>query len=256
MRPTHSVPPDNGSRRSLRCPPSHLLMALSSHLAQASARMAQPSGPSTHAASMGRVSPLLHQPGSTTYSPPTTTTMEGEYGSTAAPPMPSAQASPPDRLAKGLMAPSPATMEVATPLPSLAHPSTPARSYPSHPHQTMGGIPEGLMAPSPATTEAVTPLPSSACPFLPTRPSPTHPLPTMWGSAALAACRVLAHARSHQRLAFAMSKYPGFADENPWVMKAINAVTRDLQCWYQQHSIHQYLARQTQQRLAATTLHC
>jgi hypothetical protein len=101
MRPTHSVPPDNGSRRSLRCPPSHPLMVLPSHLAQASAQMARPSGPSTHAASMGRVSPLLHQLGSTTYCPPTTTTMEGEYGPTAAPLMPSAQASPPDRLAKG-----------------------------------------------------------------------------------------------------------------------------------------------------------
>jgi hypothetical protein len=232
MRPTHSVPPDDGSCRSLRCPPSHPLMVLPSHLAQASTRTTQPSGPSTHAASMGRVSPLLHQPGSTTYSPPTTTTMEGEYGPTAAPPMPSAQASPPDCLAKGLMAPSPVTTEAATPSPSLAHPSTPARSYPSHPHRTMGGIPEGLVAPSPATTEAAMPLPSSARPFLPTWSSPTHYLPTMGGSAASAACRVLACTRSHQRLAFAMSKYPGFADENPWVMEAINAVVHELQCWY------------------------
>ncbi len=118
------------------------------------------------------------------------------------------------------------------PLPSLAHPSTPAWSYPSHPHQTMGGIPKGSMAPLPATTEAAMPLPSSARPFLPTRSSPTHYLPTMGGSAALAACRVLARTRSRQRLAFAMSKYPGFADENPWVMEAINAVARELQCWY------------------------
>jgi hypothetical protein len=159
--------------------------------------------------------------------------------------LPSAQASPPDRLAKGLMAPLPATTAAATPLPSLAHPSTPARSYPSHPNQTMGGIPKGSMAPSPATTEAAMPSPSSARPFLPTWSSPIHPLPMIGGSAALAACRVLARARSHQRLAFAMSKYPGFADENPWVMKAINAVARELQCWYRRHSIHQYLARQT-----------
>jgi hypothetical protein len=83
--------------------------------------------------------------------------------------LPSARASPPDRLAKGLMAPSSATTpEATTPLPSLAHPSTPAWSYPSHPHQTMGGLPEGLMAPSPATTEAATPLPSLARPFSPT----------------------------------------------------------------------------------------
>ncbi len=53
--------------------------------------------------------------------------------------LPLARASPPDRLAKGLMAPSPATTEAAMPLPSLAHPSTPAWSYPSHPHRTMGG---------------------------------------------------------------------------------------------------------------------
>ncbi len=141
MRPTHSVPPDDCSNPvpTISCPPSHPLMVSPSHLAQASARMARPSGPSTHAASMGRVSPLLHQPGRTTYSPPTTTTMEEEYGPTAAPPMPSAQASPPDRLAKGSMAPSPATTEAATPLPSLAHPSTPAWSYPSHPHQTIWG---------------------------------------------------------------------------------------------------------------------
>jgi hypothetical protein len=224
-------------------------MALPSHPVQASARMAQPSGPSTHATLMGRVSPLLHQPGSTTYSPPTSTTMGGEYCPTAIPPMlsapaislyhstapfsivhakisqkldqieatlarctgnlartlmeplshsphpphcggsttpsacdlPSAQASPPDRLAEGLMAPSPATTEAAMPSPSLAHHPTPARSYPSHPHQTMGGIPEGSMAPTPATTEAATPLPSSAHPFLPTRSPPTHPLPTMGG---------------------------------------------------------------------------
>jgi hypothetical protein len=93
----------------------------------------------------------------------------------------SARARPPDRLAKGLMAPSPATTEAATPLPSLAHPSMPALSYPSHPHRTMGGIPEGLMAPSPATTEAATLSPSSARPFLPTWSSPTHSLPTMGG---------------------------------------------------------------------------
>jgi hypothetical protein len=123
-----------------------------------------------------------------------------------------AQASPPDRLAKGLMAPLPATTEAATPLPSLAHPSTPAWSYPSHPHRTMGGIPEGSMAPLPATTEATKPSPSSACPFLPT-----------WR-------RTLECSQQH--LAFTMSKYPRFADENPWVMENINAVARELQCWY------------------------
>jgi hypothetical protein len=154
----------------------------------------------------------------------------------------------------GSMAPLPATTE-ATPLSlSLAHPSPPAWSYPSHPHQTMGGILERLMAPSPATTEVATPLPSSAHPFLPTRSSPTHPLPSMGGSAALAAGRALPC--SLQRLAFAMSTDPGFADKNPWVMEAINAVARELQCWYRRHSIRRYLARQTRQRLATTTLQC
>jgi hypothetical protein len=147
MRPTHSVPPDDGSRRSLRCPPSYPLMASPSHLAQASARMAQPTGPSTHAASMGRVSPLLHQLGSTTYSPPTTTTMEGEFGPAAAPLMPSAQASPPDCLAKGLMAPLPVTTEAAMPSPSLAHPSTPAWSYPFPPTEPWGGFLKGRWHP-------------------------------------------------------------------------------------------------------------
>jgi hypothetical protein len=49
-------------------------------------------------------------------------------------------------------------------------------------------------------------------------------------SAALAASR--AYARSQQRLALTMSEYPGFADKNPWVMKAVNAAAHELQCWY------------------------
>jgi hypothetical protein len=93
----------------------------------------------------------------------------------------------------------------------------------------------GSMAPLPATTEAATPSPSSAHPFLLTWSSPTHPLPTMGGSAASAACRALE--RSQQPLAFTMSKCPGFADANPWVMETINAVAHELQCWYQRHFI-------------------
>jgi hypothetical protein len=77
MRHFNNLPWDDGSRWSPRCPPSHPLMALPSHPAQASVRMAQPSGPSMHAALMGRVSPLLHQLESTTYSPPTSATMGG-----------------------------------------------------------------------------------------------------------------------------------------------------------------------------------
>jgi hypothetical protein len=57
----------------------------------------------------------------------------------------------------------------------------------------------------------------------------------MGGSAALAACRALE--RSQQHLAFTMSKCPGFADANPWVMETINAVAHELQSWYQRHSI-------------------
>ncbi len=94
----------------------------------------------------------------------------------------------------------------------------------------------GSMAPSPATTEAAKPSPSSAHPFLPTRSSPTHPLPTMGGSAALTASRALV--RSQQRLALlTISDCPGFADAHPWVMEDVNAVARELQCWYRRHSI-------------------
>jgi hypothetical protein len=64
----------------------------------------------------------------------------------------------------------------------------------------------------------------------------------MGGSAASAASRAMPC--SHQRLAFAMStltifadKNTGFANKNPWVMKAVNAVARELQCWYRRHSI-------------------
>ncbi len=62
--------------------------------------------------------------------------------------------------------------------------------------------------------------------------------------------------RSQQRLAFTMSKCPGFADANPWVMENINAVAHELQCWYQRHSIRWYLARQTRRCLATTTIQC
>jgi hypothetical protein len=85
MRHFNNLPRDDGSRRSPKYPPSHPSMASPSHPAQASAWTAGPSGPSTHAASMGRVSPLLHQPGIMTYSPLTFATMGGEYCPTAVP---------------------------------------------------------------------------------------------------------------------------------------------------------------------------
>jgi hypothetical protein len=87
MRHFNNLPRVDGSRQSPRCLPSHPSMASPSHPAQASARTARPSGPSMHTALMGRVSPLLHQPGSMTYSPPTSATMGGEYCPTAVPPM-------------------------------------------------------------------------------------------------------------------------------------------------------------------------
>jgi hypothetical protein len=90
------------------------------------------------------------------------------------------------RNSAGSMAPLPATTEAAMPLPSLARPSMPARSYPSHPHQTMGGIPKGSMAPSPATTEAAMPMPSlsPACPSLPAWSTPSPPITTGGGATA------------------------------------------------------------------------
>ncbi len=247
------MPQDNGSRRSHRCPPFHYKMALMPEYAQASTRAPRPSQPLPGSPmSLAPVS-LYHQQGSTM-----PLAAPAAYSSCHLVPFASmGGGSPhtrPHDCSYGSMAPSPATTEATRSSPILAHPSPPARSYPSHSHRIMGGIPEGLMAPSPATTEAATPLPSSACLFLPTRSSPTHPLPTMGGSAASAAGRALLC--SLQRFVFAMSTDPGFADKNPWVMEAVNAVACELQCWYQRHSIHRYLARQTRQCLAATTLQC
>ncbi len=122
------MPQDDGLRRSTRCPPAHPLKASPSHHVQASARTARPSGPLTRSpALMGKVSPIFNQWGRTKYSPPATSTMGGEYSPTAAPPMPSARASPFDRSAKGRIAPSPARHEAAMP------------SRPPHHDQQMGG---------------------------------------------------------------------------------------------------------------------
>jgi hypothetical protein len=65
MRPTYGVPQDDGSHRSHRCPPSHHEMALTPKYAQASARVPQPSQPSTGSPMLlAPVSPY-HQQGST-----------------------------------------------------------------------------------------------------------------------------------------------------------------------------------------------
>jgi hypothetical protein len=188
MRPTYSVPQDDGSRRSHQCPPSHHKMALTPEYAQAFARVPRPSQPSTGSPMLSAPVSPYHQQGST---------------------MPSA-------------APAAYSSCHLEPFASMGEGS---------PHTRPHDCSYGSMAPSPATTEAATPLLSSARPFLPTQSSPTHPLPMMGGSAALAACRALE--RSHQHLASTKSKHPGFADANPWLMEEINAVARELQCWYQ-----------------------
>jgi hypothetical protein len=168
MRPTYGGSQDDGSRLSHRCPPSHHKMALMPEYAQASARAPRPSQPLTGSPmSSAPVSPY-HQQGSTM-----PLAAPAAYSSCHLVPFVSmGGGSPhtrPHDLSYGSMAPSPANTEATPPSPSLAHHSTPAQSYPSHPHRTLGGIPEGSMAPSPATTEAATPSPSSARPFLPAR---------------------------------------------------------------------------------------
>jgi hypothetical protein len=212
MRPTYSVPPDNGSCQSLRCPPSNPLMASPSHPAQASARTAHPSGPSMHVASMGRVSPLLHQPGSMTYSPPTTTTMGGGIWS--------------DGCTTDAVGPSKSTRPLGKRVDSTL------TCY----HRGGNAIAE--LGPS----------------FLADSVFSHPPSTNDGGSAASTASHALV--RSQQHVAFTMSTCPGFADANPWVMEEIKAVARELQCWYQRHSICWYLARQTWQRLATTTTKC
>ncbi len=83
--------------------------------------------------------------------------------------------------------------------------------------------------------------------------SPTHTLLTVGESTALAASRAID--RGLQRLAYLMSTLR-HADAHPWGVDALNAVALELQYWYQRHSICRYLARQTQHRLAATTIQC
>ena len=176
MRHFTNLPPNYGSRRFERCPPSHHEMVLTPYYAQASARAPRPSPPLTHSpVSSAKVSPYQHR---------------GSNSPLAAPSVPLAGGCPPN---------------------------------PS-------GRLDGLMAPSPTTTGAATPSASSARTSLLARSSPTHPLPTMGGSATLAARRALSC--SQQRLAFAMSTHPGFADKNPWVMEVFNAVAHELQFWY------------------------
>jgi hypothetical protein len=243
MRQSYDLPQDNGSRRSHQCPSSHHKMALRPKYVQASAWAPQPSQPSTGSSMLlAQVSPY-HQQGSAMPS----AAPEAHSSRHLVPFASMGGGSPQARLhdcSQGLMAPLPMYLGASTPL----HP-------PQHfiPFVSMGGECtlsagclqpltgatrngcQGSMAPSPITSGVTRPSPSLAHPFLPTRSSPTQPLPTMGGSAPLVACRALE--RSHQRLASTMSKCPGFADANPWVMETINAVALELQCWYQRYSI-------------------
>jgi len=180
MRHFTNLPPNYGSRRFKRCPPSHHKMALSPHLAQASAQAPRPSRPTPPSTvTSAQVSPH-HRRGSTMPSAAAPAahsslhfapfvSMGGERPHTR----------PYDR-SNGSLAPSP----------DLFGASTPSRS---HRHDTffenMGGgrtrarsndRSYGSMAPSPATTGAATPLPSSDSPSLPAR-SPPSPSTTSGG---------------------------------------------------------------------------
>jgi hypothetical protein len=236
MRQSYDLPQDDGSCRFHRCLPFHHKMALTPDYTQASARAPQPSQPSTGSPMLlAPVSPY-HQQGSTmplaaptAHSPchlVTFTSMGGE----------SPQARPHDCL-QGLMAPLPMSFGASmpshfphhfVPFVSMGGECTPSAGQPLIGATRYGR--QGSMAPLPITSRATRPSPSSACTFLPTRSSPTHPLPTLGGSTPSVACRALEC--SHQHLASTMSKYPGFADANPWVMETINTVALELQCWY------------------------
>jgi hypothetical protein len=190
----------------------------------------------------------------------------------------------PHDCSQGLMAPSPMSFGASTPLHSphyfvpfvsLGGECTPSAGRVQPPTGATRYSCKGLMAPSSVTSGMTRPSLSLACPFLPTWSSPTHPLPKMGGSAASAAYRALT--RSHP--AFSAPPSP-FADklillvvqlaypfyQMPVVLgckeltaiekAAINAIVSALQHWYQRHSIRQYLAWQTRQRLAATTIQC
>jgi hypothetical protein len=157
MRHFSDLPPNYGSRRFKRCPPSHHEMALSPHLAQASAQAPRPSRPMPPSTvTSAQVSPH-HQRGSTMPS----AAAPAAHSSLHFVPFVSMggecpHARPYDR-SNGLMVPSPATTGAATPLPSSDSPSLPARSPPS-PSPTKGG---GYYLTARTTTPSVRVTPSS-----------------------------------------------------------------------------------------------
>ena len=172
MREFSNFPRDNGSRRILRCPPSHQEMTLTPYYAHASARAPRPSHPPTSSPmSTGQVSPY-HQRGSTKQS-----AAPAAHSSCHIVPFASMggerpRARPHDRL-DGWMAPSSDSFEASTPSCSPRH----VTSFVNMGREcTQAGSNDrlyGSMAPSPTTTWAATPLPSSASPSLPARSPPS-----------------------------------------------------------------------------------
>ena len=137
------------------------------------------------------------------------------------------------------MAPSPATTGVATPSPSLARTSVPTRSSPSYPQWSIGGESrrvDGTLTRVTRGSNAITELGQSF-------------------SAGSVYSLSTHHNRGGNRrvLVRATLTYLG---HNAYAPESLNAVVSALQYWYQRHSNRQYLARQTQRRLAAITLQC
>jgi hypothetical protein len=180
MRHFTNLPPNYGSRRFEQCPPSHHKMALSPHLAQASARAPRPSWPTPPSTvTSAKVSPH-HQQGSTMPSAAAPAahsslhfapfvSMGGERPHTR----------PYDRL-NGSMPPSPDLFGASMPSRSPCHVTSFENMGGERTRARSNDRSYGSMAPSPATTGAATPLPSSDSLSLPAR-SPPSPSTTSGG---------------------------------------------------------------------------
>jgi hypothetical protein len=137
MRHYSYLPPNYGSHRFEGCPPSHHKMALSPHLAQASAQAPQPYRPTPPSTvTSAQISPH-HQRGSTMPSAAPVAHSSPHFAPFVSMGWKCPHARPYD-CSYGSMVPSPATTGAAMPLPSLANPSLPAQS-PPFPSTTKGG---------------------------------------------------------------------------------------------------------------------
>ena len=88
MRQFYDLPPDDGSRRFHRCPPSHHEMALTPHLAQASAQAPRPSRPTPPSTvSSAQVSPYEQRGSTMPLDPPAKGDPPAPCGSLAPTPM-------------------------------------------------------------------------------------------------------------------------------------------------------------------------